>query len=194
MIHLTRSAIRRWLERLLHTHDTPERTALAFAVGVFIGFSPLLGLHTALGLAVAFGFGLNRLAVLLGAYANLPWFLGPYYTVATILGAGLLGTSHGSGVLAELGRALGHWSLDEVHRLSELLRPLLWSFVLGSFLLAAAVAGTAYPVALTFVRASRRRRSGPATNWQPVVSQAFTHIADPLVHTSEVDSGGGGAV
>ena len=35
-----------WLEQLLHTHDTPQRTAAAFALGVFFGFSPLLGLHT----------------------------------------------------------------------------------------------------------------------------------------------------
>ncbi|PYR60956.1 MAG: hypothetical protein DMF85_03510 [Acidobacteria bacterium] len=46
---------RRWLEQLLHTHDTPQRTAAAYALGVFFGFSPLLGLHTVLGLVFAFG-------------------------------------------------------------------------------------------------------------------------------------------
>ena len=72
---------RRWLDHLLHTHDTPERTAAAFAVGVFFGFSPFLGLHTVLGLVVAFAFGLNRVAVLLGVYSNLPWIVPAYYTV-----------------------------------------------------------------------------------------------------------------
>ena len=66
---------RRWLDQLLHTHDTPERTAAAYAVGVFFGFSPFLGLHTLLGLVVAFTFNLNRVAVLLGVYSNLPWIL-----------------------------------------------------------------------------------------------------------------------
>ena len=32
---------RRWLDRLLHLHDTPRRTAAAFALGVFFSFSPL---------------------------------------------------------------------------------------------------------------------------------------------------------
>ena len=73
----------RWLDHLLHTRDTPERTALAYAVGVFFGFSPLLGLHTVLGLIVAFLFNLNRVAVLLGIYSNLPWILPAYYTLAT---------------------------------------------------------------------------------------------------------------
>ena len=91
MIHLTRSLIRRWLDRLLHIDDTPERTAAAFALGVFFGFSPFLGLHTLLGILFAFLLNLNRVSVLLGVYSNLPWFLGPYYVVATMVGAQITG-------------------------------------------------------------------------------------------------------
>src|SRR5262245_66491344 len=58
--------LRRFLDHLLHTHDTPQRTAAAYALGVFLGFSPLLGLHTILGLILAFALSLNRVAVLLG--------------------------------------------------------------------------------------------------------------------------------
>jgi uncharacterized protein (DUF2062 family) len=61
---------RRWLDQLLHTHDTPKRTALAYAVGVFFGFSPFLGLHTVLGLVVAFALNLNRVAGMLGVYST----------------------------------------------------------------------------------------------------------------------------
>ncbi len=68
MIRLTRTLVHRWLDTLLHVDDTPERTAAAFAVGVFFGFSPFLGLHTALGLACAFLLDYNRVAVLLGVY------------------------------------------------------------------------------------------------------------------------------
>lgn len=65
------------LAQLLHTHDTPQRTAAAYAIGVFFGFSPFLGLHTVLGLCVAFALNLNRVAVLVGVYSNLPWILPP---------------------------------------------------------------------------------------------------------------------
>src|SRR5262245_65212257 len=85
MIHLTRALVRRWLGALLHIADTPERTAAAFALGVFFGFSPLLGLHTILGVAFAFLLNLNRVAVLLGVYSNLPWIIGPYYAFATMV-------------------------------------------------------------------------------------------------------------
>src|SRR3954451_17900703 len=82
--------LRRWLDQLLHTHDTPQRTAAAYALGVFFGFSPLLGLHTILGLVFAFALNLNRVAVLLGIYSNLPWILPAYYTLATMVDASIL--------------------------------------------------------------------------------------------------------
>ena len=88
---ISRARIQGWLEQLLHTHDTPTRTAFAFGLGVFLGFSPILGLHAILGLILAFVFRLNRVAVLLGVYSNLPWILPAYYTVSTIGGAALLG-------------------------------------------------------------------------------------------------------
>src|SRR5882724_10724734 len=92
MIHLTRALVRRWLDALLHIDDSPERTAAAFALGVFFGFSPMIGFHTVLGIAFAFLLNFNRVAVLLGVYSNLPWVVGPYYAFATMfVGAPLTG-------------------------------------------------------------------------------------------------------
>src|SRR5262249_47797438 len=85
MIQLTREFVRRWLGHLLHIDDTPERTAAAFALGVFFGFSPMLGLHTILGIVFAFLLNMNRVAVMLGVYSNLPWIIGPYYAFATMV-------------------------------------------------------------------------------------------------------------
>jgi Uncharacterized protein conserved in bacteria len=92
MIHLTKALARRWLGTLLHVDDTPERTAAAFALGVFFGFSPFLGLHTILGIVFAFLLNYNRVAVLLGVYSNLPWVIAPYYALTTMfVGAPLTG-------------------------------------------------------------------------------------------------------
>jgi len=160
MIRLTRTALARWLERLLHIHDTPQRTALAFALGVFIGFSPLLGLHTALGLALAFAFGLNRVAVLVGVYLNLPWFLAPYYTVATLAGAAVLRRPLPQGLLSEFATLLERWPKGELAHVLALLRPLFWSYVVGSTLLAGLIAVIGYYAALGFVLTRRHRHAG----------------------------------
>jgi len=158
MIHLTRTLIRRWLDALLHIDDTPERTAAAFALGVFFGFSPLLGLHTLLGILFAFLLNLNRVAVLLGVYSNLPWFLAPYYAIATMLGAELTGHRAPADFRAKLG-ALFELSLfhgEFWHRLIVLIRPMLWPYAVGSTLSALLLATAAYQLALAFVKSRRR--------------------------------------
>jgi uncharacterized protein (DUF2062 family) len=37
--------VRSLFRQVLHLDETPHRTALAFAIGIFIGFSPAYGLH-----------------------------------------------------------------------------------------------------------------------------------------------------
>lgn len=155
MIHLTKAALRKGLERLLHTHDTPERTAAAYAAGVFWGYSPLLGLHTILGLVTGFALNFNRVAVLLGVYSNLPWTLAPYYTLATLAGATILGADVPPGILAEFRATLDGFSFQELGHLLKLLEPLFWSYVVGSTIGAIIAAAIAYRVSLTFIRSYR---------------------------------------
>ena len=149
--------IRSWLEQLLHTHDTPHRTALAYALGVFLGFSPVLGLHTVMGLALAFIFGLNRVAVVLGVYSNLPWLVPAYYTLATVAGAAILRVDVQPKALEEAMRSFSAASWGEFAGLARHLAPLLWAYVLGSTLGAVLRAGIAYRVSLAMIVAHRKR-------------------------------------
>jgi uncharacterized protein len=158
MIHLTRALVRRWLDTLLHIADTPERTAAAFALGVFFGFSPFLGLHTLLGILFAFLLSLNRVAVMLGVYSNLPWVIAPYYAFVTMAGAKITGHSAPPGFKAQVG-ALFEQSVfhgDFWSRLIEILKPLLIPYAVGSMIGAIVLAAIAYPVALAFVTSRRR--------------------------------------
>jgi uncharacterized protein (DUF2062 family) len=149
--------MRHWLDQMLHTHDTPERTAAAFALGVLFGFSPLLGLHTILGLVFAFALNLNRVAVLLGIYSNLPWILPAYYTVATMLGAAILRVPIKPRMIGELTAALGDASWADFRNLAHALTPLAWAYVLGSSIGAVVLAIVAYRVSLAMIVAHRRR-------------------------------------
>jgi uncharacterized protein len=153
----TSSNTRRWLNQLLHTHDTPQRTAVAYALGVLFGFSPLLGLHTVLGLVFAFAFNLNRVAVLLGIYSNLPWILPAYYSLATLLGATILRAKVPPNLLRDLQAALAEASWADFRQLGHALTPLAWSYVLGSTIGAVVLALIAYRVALAMIVAHRRR-------------------------------------
>jgi uncharacterized protein len=152
---------RAWLEQLLHTHDTPQRTAIAYALGVFIGFSPLLGLHTVLGLILAFALSLNRVAVLVGVYSNLPWILVPYYTLTTWLGASVLGLDVPPGVIEKLVDGLQHRSWTEFRTALMTLQPFLWAFTVGSSLGSIVLALVAYRVAFVMITSHRKRSHRP---------------------------------
>jgi uncharacterized protein (DUF2062 family) len=137
--------------------DTPERVALAFAVGVFFGFSPFLGLQTLLGIAIAFSFRLSRVAVLLGTWVNLPFLVPVYYAVATEMGARLLGREPPSKLADDMGLAVRQASLSigSIERVLDVLRPMLLPFVLGSTLGGLLLGGIAYWLVVMVLRARR---------------------------------------
>jgi hypothetical protein len=78
--------------RLLSLDDPPERTALAFSIGVFIAFSPFLGLHTIMATAIAFVFRFNKIAIYTGTFVNNPLLtLVPIIIASYAVGALLTG-------------------------------------------------------------------------------------------------------
>jgi len=72
--------------------EPPARLAAAWAVGVGISLSPLLGLHTVIALALAFLLRLNKVDVLLGTLVINPWTLTIYFPAAVTLGTLVTGT------------------------------------------------------------------------------------------------------
>jgi uncharacterized protein len=145
---------------LLYVEETPERTAIAFSIGVFLGYSPFLGLHTLMGLALAFLLRINRVALLVGVWSNMPWWIVPYYVVATWAGMKVTGFHMDGAALKELVRLGVHGGFLEAGFWSRLggQAGFLVSFGVGSTLLAAVLGLAVYPVALKGIRAYRKRR------------------------------------
>jgi uncharacterized protein (DUF2062 family) len=148
------------IKKLLHIEDTPERTALAFSVGIFLGFSPFLGLHTLVGLAIAFLFGLNRVAVLLGVWTNTPWWIVPFYMMATWVGMSVTGFRMELTTLKEifqLGMVRGFTSSIFWGCVTSQ-GGLLLSYVIGSFLLSLLLSVAAYPLSLKWIKFYKLKR------------------------------------
>lgn len=83
--------IRSHLKRILHLDESPHRTALAFAIGVFIAFSPTYGLHTLSAAFCVWAFRLNAIALFTGAFVNNPWTVVPILAATFWTGFELLG-------------------------------------------------------------------------------------------------------
>ena len=139
---------KRWLDRLLHLHDTPRRTAAAFSLGVFFSFSPFIGLQILLSFALAFLFRLNRLAVFIGLNANLPWFIAPWYAGTTLLAAYVLGVAVPAEFGSEIARIFGLGILSRAFwsELWALVRPFLVPYLVGPTIGAAVIGAATYPV------------------------------------------------
>jgi uncharacterized protein (DUF2062 family) len=148
------------IKKLLHIEDTPERTALAYAIGIFLGFSPFLGFHTLAGLAIAFLFGLNRVAILLGVWTNTPWWIVPFYMISTWVGMWITGFWIDWATLKEifqLGEDRGFMSSDFWSHIASQWG-LLLSFVIGSLILCTLLSLVAYPLSLKWIKFYRSRR------------------------------------
>jgi uncharacterized protein (DUF2062 family) len=127
---------RSWRARLgaLLPHDeSPWRTALALAIGVFISFTPFWGFQTILALLLATVFRLNRAVTLGGTWLNLPWFAPFIYAGAVKLGA---------------------WMLPDLSGLAGLSAYLL----VGSTTMGLAAAVVTWIVAFGVIRLRRQRR------------------------------------
>lgn len=152
---MTGGRLGRALRVLMHVEDSPQRIALAFGVGVFIAFFPLLGVHTALALLIGVSFRLSRVALLTGAWINNPWTLGPLYMTGTLLGCLLFG-------VPPQGLARIDWSLRGAAFYTALrvtLEPYLWPFLVGNLLAGLLAGSLAY---LLLRLALERRRTGRA--------------------------------
>jgi uncharacterized protein (DUF2062 family) len=151
---------RELIKKLLHIDDTAERTALAYSIGVFLGYSPFLGFHTLLGIAVAFLFKLNRVAILLGVWSNTPWWIVPYYTIATWVGMRMMGFQIDWFTLKEMFRSGVKQGLVSADFWSHLISQwgFLLSFSVGSIILAAFLGLAAYPLSLKSINFYRSRR------------------------------------
>ena len=148
------------IKKLLHVEDTPERTAFAYSIGIFLGFSPFLGFHTLAGLAIAFLFRLNRVAILLGVWSNMPWWIIPYYTLATWVGMWLTGFRVEGSALREVLRLGIHQGFfdSEFWNCIASQWGFLFSLSIGSLILAALFAFVAYPFSLKWIKFYRHKR------------------------------------
>lgn len=155
---LSLDQIRAPLKQLLHLKESPHRTALAFAVGAFIAFSPTYGLHTLSVLFCVWAFRLNAVALIAGSLINNPW------TVVPILGATIWTGVQLTG-LPEIPSV--NWVDMSMRAFYEQITPYAAPFFLGGFLLSAIGAAVSYPIAYLAITAHRGHRTQDGTEQLP---------------------------
>ncbi|TAJ25386.1 MAG: DUF2062 domain-containing protein [Nitrospirae bacterium] len=149
--------MRSYLTQILHLHEPPHRTALAFAVGAFIAFAPIYP-HTLLVIFCIWAFRLNLIALLAGASINNPM------TIVPILGATLWIGFHLMGMPQAPTLSWSHLSFTAIY---EQMQPYAVPFLVGGTVLSVLGAVVSYPTAYALISKYRRRRPPAAENPLP---------------------------
>lgn len=157
------ASFRSLLRQVLHLEESPQRTALAFAVGAAIAFCPLYGFHMVLVGICSWAFRLNFLALLAGAFINNPWTLVPVLGATYWIGAVILGRSD---------RPSFDWNELGFRAIYEQVMPYAVPFAVGGIVLSLVAAMVSYPLALYLI--TKHRQQASARQVEPLPP------ADPL--------------
>jgi hypothetical protein len=150
-------SLRQRLTEVLHLQETPHRTALAFATGVFIAFAPHYLLHTASAVFCGWLFRLNYVAIFLGSFINNPW------TFIPILAASLY---TGIFVMGESSQPTIAWHELTMDNLFDMLSPYIIPFIVGACTLAVIGSLIAYPLMRWTITRYRRMTLRPSSKTQ----------------------------
>jgi uncharacterized protein (DUF2062 family) len=138
------------LKQVLHLQESPQRTALAFAIGTGIAFCPLYGFHMILVGLCTWAFGLNFVALLAGALINNPWTIVP-----------ILGTTYWTGavIMGQSASPSFDWNDLSIRAVYEQIMPYAVPFTIGGIVLSLFGAAVSYPLAL-YVISKHRQQTG----------------------------------
>ncbi|MCA1796972.1 MAG: DUF2062 domain-containing protein [Desulfuromonadaceae bacterium] len=129
-----------FLLRFLRLRAQPDEIAKGFAVGIFVGMTPLIGLHTAIAVFVAMVLGQNKIAAAMAVWISNPVTAPFLYVAQYKTGRFILDTPYISFPDQFNLESLSHFS-------STLILPLC----LGSFIYALLAAAVAYAIVLRII-------------------------------------------
>ena len=164
-------SVRALASQLWREHTSPLRLGAAVAVGIVVGCSPLFGLHFWIGLGLAFGLRLNKVAVFLGSQISIPP-LAPLLGFCSVQVGGYL--LHGRVVRL----ALADFTLG---RLPGLVRDFLLDWTVGGLVVGLALALPAFAITAALVRA-RRRVPDPLDEAMLEVARRYVTAGVPRGH------------
>ncbi len=138
-------------KKLIVGERTPHKVALACSLGIFIAFSPLIGIHWLLTIIFSAVLQVNIVVVYAAAHVvNNPLTMVPLYWADYAVGLWVTSWLFGSN-LAHHNPVWMHWLNVKLAGLG-IPHLSLWAFLLGGHLLGIVASALAYPLLLRFFK------------------------------------------
>ena len=125
---LSKEKWKKRIKTILTLDSHPGHIALGFAVGVFISFTPFIGIHSLIAIVIAFVFRLNKVTCVTATWVNTPITVIPMLGLSYKLGRVLLGKP-----VTELNVQSLEWQHLKGHAASLLLGSSILGFVAAIF-------------------------------------------------------------
>jgi len=97
--HITENPARRFIryfgslwQRFADIRDTPEKIALGFSLGLFVGMSPYMMCHTLMAVSLAYLFRGNRISAAVGVVITNPFTAPFFYRITWLAGKAVIST------------------------------------------------------------------------------------------------------
>ena len=140
------------VQKILASGDDPHKIAVACAIGFFVAFFPLFGVHTVMALGLAWLFRVSPAISLIATFINNPWTIAPIYGGS--LWFGMLVTN------TEIHDFNINWGALNWSLFVELVKLIGIPFVVGCLTLGTAAGVIGYFVMLRLVIVYRLKKEG----------------------------------
>lgn len=141
---------KKFMKKLVALEPNIHRLTWSIVMGVFLAFSPYLGLQSPLAFLGAFLFGLNSAVALILIWTiNNPWVMVPLAGLEYIFGRWLIETVFGVN-LVPYNPSWMTWLNNKINFITEYLgieSICLWYFLIGGTMIAFLAALITYPIA-----------------------------------------------
>jgi uncharacterized protein (DUF2062 family)/quercetin dioxygenase-like cupin family protein len=134
------ASLRRTYDRFVRIRGNPREIARGFALGLFVGMTPFLGLHMAIAVFIAALFKWNKIAAATGVWVSNPLTAPFLYGATFFTGARFLGMEKGAVPPPPM-----NWS--EFLALIEQAPDFFWILTVGGVILGLPIAGAGYYLA-----------------------------------------------
>lgn len=143
--------IRDRIRAILNLNEPPHKLALAFSLGIFVAFTPTIGLHILTGLLFAKVFRVSSVVVITASFINNPWTIVPLYGFCTWFGIKITGGGNAPSI---------EWNEISITNFYVILKPYIWPFLVGT-LTAGIIAAVISYFSIYFIIKYRSRIEGP---------------------------------
>ncbi len=138
------SSLLKTYDRFVKIRGNPREIALGFALGLFVGMSPTLGIQMAIAIFIAALFKWNKISAAIGVWISNPLTAPFLYSLTYFAGAKLLGVNNTINSSGTIGDTPFYTMLLKAPEI-------LWAATLGGIVLGLPVAVSGYFFAYTAV-------------------------------------------